>query len=42
MLEQDDLYGEETYRVGRGIVFGAALGLLLWGVIIGCVYLLFF
>lgn len=42
MLEQDDLYGEESYGVGRGMLFGAVLGLILWAAIIGLVYVMFF
>lgn len=42
MLEQEDLYGEDSYGAGRGMLIGAILGLVLWGVIFGCVYILFF
>lgn len=42
MLDQDDLYGEDSVGIGRGILIGTVMGLVLWALIILCVYVLFF
>lgn len=42
LMEQDELYEEEPGGIGRGILFGTILGLVLWLAIIACVYVLFF
>jgi hypothetical protein len=41
MLEQEEAYGDESIRVGRGILFGLVFGIVLWAGIIGLFLIMF-